>query len=176
MDNGSNAVFFRANGDDEYCAEKVHQYGTSTGNQRIENWWSHLRKMRTHWWINFFKDMCNSGVLNTSNHLERECLWFCFHAVLNDDLQKVKASLNSHLIRPSRHDSVSGQPDVLFYFPECSGGINNLHRVSEAQIAEMELKVDDENQNYVKDYQQYFDHLMKSEGSQYPTSSEEAFN
>ncbi len=170
------SVFFRANSDDEYAADKSHQYGTSTRNQRIENWWSHLRKMRTHWWINFFKDMCSSGVLNIDNELEKECLWFCFHGVLSDDLHKVQASWNSHHIRPSRHDTVSGCPDVLFYLPERSGGVNNLQKVSEEQIAEMELQVEAGANNDENEYQEYFHYLMETEEMQYPTTADEAFN
>lgn len=52
----------RANGNDEFSGEKAHRYGTSTGNQRIECWWSHLKKSRTTWWINFFKDLVDRGV------------------------------------------------------------------------------------------------------------------
>ena len=178
-ENGTMAAmqcFFRANSDDEYAADKSHQYGTSTRNQRIENWWSHLRKMRTHWWINFFKDMCSSGVLNMDNELEKECLWFCFHGVLSDDLHKVQASWNSHHIRPSRHDTVSGCPDVLFYLPERSGGVNNLQKVSEEQIAEMELQAEAGANNDENEYQEYFHYLMETEEMQYPTTADEAFN
>ena len=56
--------------------------------------------------------------------------------MLSDDLEKVKTSWNSHHIRPSRHDSVSGCPDVLFYLPQRSGGVDNLQEVSDVQIAE----------------------------------------
>lgn len=166
--------FFRANGNDEFAADKSHKYGTSTRNQRIENWWSHMRKMRTHWWINFFKDMCSSGILNLDNEVEKECLWFCFNGVLSDDLQKVKTSWNSHHIRPSRHDSVSGCPDVLFYFPQRSGGVDNLQEVSDVQIAEMELQVD--AREVENEYQEYFHYLMENEEILYPTIPEEAFN
>ena len=178
-ENGTMAAmqcFFRANCNDEFGADKAHQYGTSTRNQRIENWWSHLRKIRTHWWINFFKDMCSSGVLNLDKDLERECLWFCFNHVLNDDLHKVKVSWNSHHIRPSRHDGVPGCPDILFYLPERSGGVNNLQEVSADQIAEMEHQAQAHDNEEENDYQEYFHYLMENEEIQYPTTPEEAFN
>jgi len=31
-----------------------HSYGTSVANQRIENWWSSVRRMYTSWMIQFF--------------------------------------------------------------------------------------------------------------------------
>ena len=132
--------------------------------------------MRTHWWINFFKDMCSSGVLNLDVELEKECLWFCFHAVLNDDLHKVKASWNSHHIRPSRLDSVSGCPDILFYLPERSGGVNNLQEISEDQIAQMQPHVETNPNDEENEYQEYFHYLMEKEEIQYPTTPEEAFS
>ena len=41
---------------------------------------------------------------------------------------------NSHYIRQSRHDSVAGIPDVLFYLPEESGYVNQKHDVTNAEI------------------------------------------
>ena len=82
--------YFRSDGTDSFAGERAHQYGTSTRNQRIENFWYHLRKMRSHWWINFFKDMVSSGVVDLDSELQKECLWFCFYSVLSDDLQKFK--------------------------------------------------------------------------------------
>ena len=35
----------------------AHFFGTSPANQRIESWWSQLRKSRSTWWINYFKDL-----------------------------------------------------------------------------------------------------------------------
>ena len=181
-ENGVMAVmqcYFRADGSDQLSGENAHQYGTSTRNQRIENFWSHFRRMRSHWWINFFKDMSSSGVFDDSNELMKECLWFCFFAVLNEDLQKFKASWNSHHIRPSRHDCISGSPDILYYLPERSGGVDNLQEVSDAKLLEMDqqhgvnVNVNDNEEN---DYQEYFHFVMDNEGMQYPTNTEEAFN
>ena len=35
--------------------ESVHTYGTSPGNQRIEAWWSFLRRIGFQWWIKLFE-------------------------------------------------------------------------------------------------------------------------
>lgn len=96
-DNGTENVilagmqsYFRSNGDDEFAGVKAHRYGTSPSNQRIECWWSFLRKNRSNWWINFFKDLIEQGDLSMSNELQKECLWFCFHQLLQQDLTSVK--------------------------------------------------------------------------------------
>ena len=42
--------------------ENAHIYGTSQHNQRIEGWWSFFCRSRTHWWINFFKDLIEGNI------------------------------------------------------------------------------------------------------------------
>ena len=44
-------------------SQDVHRYGSSQSNQRIKNWWSHLRKGFTTWVIEFFKDLVNDRIL-----------------------------------------------------------------------------------------------------------------
>eukprot|EP00794_Sanderia_malayensis_P002590 gene2590-3002_t len=58
-----------------------HKYVPFPRNQRIEGWWSFLRKGYSGWWINFFKDLEESGNLNLADPLEKECLWpdYLFH-------------------------------------------------------------------------------------------------
>ena len=57
---------------------KAHIYGTSPHIQRIEGWWAYLRRSRTSWWINFFKDLMEQGIFTTGNPLQMEGLRFCF--------------------------------------------------------------------------------------------------
>jgi hypothetical protein len=45
--------YFRAEGSDEYAGSNAHKYVTSTRNQRIECQWSHFRKQRSSWWIDY---------------------------------------------------------------------------------------------------------------------------
>ena len=61
--------YFRQDGIDEFSGEKAHKYGSSPANQRIEGWWSFFRRGRAGWWIDFFKDMAESGVLDIGNTL-----------------------------------------------------------------------------------------------------------
>ena len=57
-------AFFRDDADS-------HQYVPSPGNQRMGCWWSFLRKSHTSWWISFFKDLCDSGVVDLTNKIEK---------------------------------------------------------------------------------------------------------
>ncbi|PFX34815.1 RNA-directed DNA polymerase from mobile element jockey [Stylophora pistillata] len=105
----------------------AHIYGTSPHNQRIEGWWSYLRKHKTTWWINFFKDLAEQQVYTIGNDLQMECLWFCFSNVVQQDLDTVKDHWNTHYIRGSNHDTVKGKPDELFYLPELLDTVNGLN-------------------------------------------------
>ena len=80
----------RATHHDEYAAEKAHRYGSSPANQRIEGWWSFLKRSNSSWWISFFKDMSESGLLNLVDTFHLKCLWFCFAKVIQDDLVSLK--------------------------------------------------------------------------------------
>lgn len=66
---------------------RAHIYGKSQHNQRIESWWSYLRKMRTQWWIEFFADMEQAGLLNIDCDDHVECLRYCFMDLIRNDLQ-----------------------------------------------------------------------------------------
>lgn len=48
-------------------------------------------------------------------------VWFCFSKIIQEESDKVKYYWNSHYIRQSKHDTVSGVPDILFFLSEYSG-------------------------------------------------------
>ena len=78
----------------------------SPANQRIEGWWSFLKRSNSSWWISFFKDMSESGLLSLGDTFHLECLWFCFAKVIQADLDKVTNHWNKYHIRHSRHDTI----------------------------------------------------------------------
>ena len=149
--------------------EEAHKYGTSTRNQRIENW--------LNFWINFFKDLKDDGTIDLEQPLHRECLWFCFDGIIQASINKMKEYWNTHYIRPSRHDTIPGVPDILFYLPKGSSGVNCLVPVSNDKIAEMRMLP---NENIDEDgeeenlYQEYFQYIMDHEEVEYPDSAQEA--
>ena len=74
--------YLRAKGVDEYSGWKAHKYVKSTSNQRIEGYWSHFRRQRSSWWIDFFNDLHESDILDLTNEIHTEALWFCFADIL----------------------------------------------------------------------------------------------
>ena len=91
--------YLRGEGLDEYAGSKSHKYVSSPKNQRIECQWSHYRKQRLSWWIDFFNDLHKSDILDLTSDLRKKAIWFCFAELLQTDLDKVKEYWNSHRIR-----------------------------------------------------------------------------
>jgi hypothetical protein len=161
--------YFRSSDNGPLQAEQAHAYGTSTQNQRIENWWSHLKKTCTSWWIQFFKDLVENKQLNLDDEFTKECLWFAFNGVLQSSLDEVQLYWNTHYIRPSRHETVAGVPDILFAIPEQFGGFDCHVSVPDAKLHEVQLQcvrrqTEDENPlQYPSEYNEaihMFDVLM----------------
>ena len=153
-----------------------HFFGTSPANQRIESWWSQFRRSRSTWWINYFKDLIEKGHLNTDNGLQMQCLWICFSSLIQKDLDEVKEHWNTHRIRPSRFDTISGIPDELFYLPERHGGVDELT----LPISEELINYAQENfLNYEPEqdiYNEYFNFILNNIELAEPQNWEEAEN
>ena len=87
-------------------------------NQRIEEWWSTLRRSISDWWLIFFKDMRDMGLYNDGYPLQVECLRYCFMNALRNEHYQVAKLRNLHRIRPSvNNDSPPGRPDLLYFLP-----------------------------------------------------------
>lgn len=145
----------------------------STRNQRIESWWSQLSKQRSSWWRAFFQDLEVQNIYDATLEVHREALWYCFHSLLQNELDFIKEHWNSHFIRKSRYDTIGGRPDVMYNIPEEFGGEGNL-----------KLSITNENIEYVREhvieeteeeneYTDYFDYVRNECGLEIPQSYEE---
>ena len=117
--------------------------------------------------MNFFKDLMEQAVFTPGNQLQIECLWFCFSSIIQQDLDFVVQHWNSHYIRRSSHDTISGRPDELLYLPELHSGKDLLHQVSEQEcqyVKENYLSLE-ESRN---EYQEYFEYVMEAAALQQP--------
>eukprot|EP00795_Rhopilema_esculentum_P014495 gene14495-5557_t len=136
-----------------------HRYVPSPRNQRIESWWAFFRRTHTSWWIIYFKDLTVNEV-DMTRQLHSECLWFCYAPLLQRCLNRVKDHWNCHYIRRSRHDTVTGRPDSLYYLPDINGGLDNLILPVPEQeylyAKDHVISTDEENQ-----YQQYFEYVKQ---------------
>ena len=158
--------YFRDNAD-------AHRYVSSPRNQRIEGWWSFYSHNRSIWWRNHFKDLETEGVLDTSSEISMECVWFCFAGILQHDLDIVKEHWNTHRIRKSRHNTVPGRPDSLFFLPEHHGAVGNyLFSVPQRQIDYTDEHI--VQSNYLTEHQEYFDYARRALGISMPQNWTEA--
>jgi hypothetical protein len=169
-DNGTAAAlqaYFRDN-------PEAHRYVPSPRNQRIEGWWAYYARSHSQWWRNFFKDLGTQGIVDTSCELNMECLWYCFHKLLQTELESIKEHWNSHRICKSKYDTVSGQPDSLYSLPQLQGWRDYLVQIQAAEIEfATEQIIEHEMGN---DYQEYFEYARSNMSLSYPADWEEALN
>ena len=95
--------YFQHNDTDQFAGRNSFRYGTLTANQRIEAWWSQLRRHRANWWIKFFKDMTALGIFHASNEIHLQCIRFCFLPILQRELNDTVVLWNDHYIRATKN-------------------------------------------------------------------------
>ncbi|XP_019859117.1 PREDICTED: uncharacterized protein LOC109587312 [Amphimedon queenslandica] len=99
-----------------------HIYGRSTMNQRIESFWSLLRKQYSEWWINFFKEITMQGCFNTSYNYHIDTARYALAPLIQKQLDTFKSEWNLHYVRkPSMAEAPGGIPNVLYDFPQLKG-------------------------------------------------------
>ena len=127
--------FFRRAHQDEFGGNKSFIYGKSVSNQRIEAWWSFLRRECADWWINYFRNARERGIYNDGNNIHVECLKFCFSDLIQKELHRVARLWNLHKIRPSTNaDSPHGRPDTIYHIPRTTATRDYGNQVSEEDI------------------------------------------
>ena len=77
--------------------------------------------------------------------------------MLQNDLDKVKDQWNSHYIRKSHFDTISGIPDILYWLPEYVDEHDRLVPLTGAKIREMVPHCEIEKDVYTE----YFTHVME---------------
>ena len=116
--------FLRRGGIDSLAGYSSFAYGKSVSNQRIECWWSHLKKCSIGWWCDYFKSLRNRNMFDDSNPIHAQCMKFCFYGILQGELDRVKDNWNHHKIRPNKYADAPpphGKPDLLCFLPGMHG-------------------------------------------------------
>ena len=102
-----------------------HRYGTSVANQRIECFWSHLRRSRVGFLITLFKDLVDNNQLDLHDTLDIGCCRYAFMEYVQHELDVIRTYWNTHRIRHNRQQpSHGGVPDELFFLPANSDATN----------------------------------------------------
>ena len=98
-----------------------HRYGTSVANQRIECFWSQLRRTRVGFLIGNFKALVDNNELDLHDSTDIGCCRFAFMDYVQYELDAIRTYWNIHRIRHSRQQpSCGGVPDELYFLPENS--------------------------------------------------------
>ena len=128
--------FFRQNDEDGLAGNKSIIQGKSTANQRIKAFWSKLKQGAGGWWVNFFKDLCDSGIYRDHDPLHWECLKLCFIKVIREELYSMVSLWNTKRIEfeGTERGVIGGKPDVMFFLPDVYGTRNYLIRTEERDV------------------------------------------
>lgn len=95
-------------------------YATSTRNQRIEAFWSRLKKYRLCWWIAFFEEMEKERLYKSFLETHAETLLFVFIPIIQSELNEFGRVWNSRNVRQSAA-APGGKPDILYVMPQGIG-------------------------------------------------------
>lgn len=155
--------------------EKAHLFSRSVSNQRIENWWSHMRRGFSGWIINFFKDLVAEGSLLPGDHLHKQCVWFVFSGFLQQQLDEVMRQWNSHYIR-SQPRIISGVPNEMYYLPENFGflkcGIEIDNHDINTVLEQRDVFTDANNAIMTdEDLEKYFRYVVMCEKLSFPPNT-----
>lgn len=147
MDNGTEniycqdlQVFFTGSNQSYLCA-------ASTRNQRIESFWSRLKRYKTNWWIDFFHSMVKDKIYCPSNEIHVELLLYCFMPIIQYELNQFAKVWNARNVRKSSA-APGGRPDVLFHMPGSQGFTKQGIAVSNNDLAIAQNIVDIEHQPF----------------------------
>ena len=128
-------TLLRMHHDDDHVNSCV-MVGSSNHNQRIERWWGYCRKALLQNYIDLFKDLVLSGILQMGNLLHTQCLKFCFMNTLRKELNDHADLWNGHRVRQTKSASCpSGVPNFLFHYPEYYDSSNQGKPVNMATVA-----------------------------------------
>ena len=135
-----------------------------------------LRRSWSSQWIDFFKNLVDRGLVDTSNTIHLECLWFCFINVMRTSLNSIKESWNTHYVRKSRYHTAHGIPDQLFFLPESVNGVDHKMEYAQCDFNEIKDSVVVEDDELHKTYQEYFQYNFSTLQLQEPQTRTDALN
>ena len=82
-------------------SEELFIYAKLTRNQRIESFWSRLKKHKLNWWFNFFNHMIGTNLHKISSAIHREVFVFSVIPIIQTDLNEFMRTWNCRVIRKS---------------------------------------------------------------------------
>ena len=164
---------------DENAGPGCFNIGRSTANQRIESYWSQFVRDGPGWWINFFKDLSDLGLFNSTDPVHQECIRFCFMQILRNELNEVAEMWNQHIIASSKFGNGSGprgRPDCMFFLPHLYNSENYKVPVDPQELEEF---IDESTMcfpNWSQEFEEFAAIIMTALGLQPPRDVNEALD
>ena len=107
--------------------------------------------------------MESAGIVDTACELNMAGLWYCFHQLLQTEMDLVKEHWNSHRIRRPRHDTKPRRPDSLYFLPQLHGSRDYLVQLRRDEIEfGSEHIIDDQLANNYQEYFEYFEYVRNN--------------
>ncbi|XP_057203125.1 uncharacterized protein LOC130562244 [Triplophysa rosa] len=127
-------MFLRRDATDDFSYHRSFIYGSSNHNQRIESFWSTMRKQNVHFWMNFFQTLKEEGYF-TGDFLDRSLVQFCFMGILQVELDEFAQMWNAHRIRTQRNTiAPHGRPTVMYMAPHLYGSADHIFHSDPADV------------------------------------------
>jgi len=167
----------RRNNADNLAANNSVIQGKSSANQRIESYWSKLKQGGGGWWINFFKDLRDSGTYQDHDPLHVECLRFCFMPIIRKELHSVAELWNIKNIQVKKNTNViGGKPDVMFFMPEIYSKKSYLVAVDQEDVRICRNHYGKTVKNCSDDFESLINLLYPNGLNRVPQNTEQAIN
>ncbi|XP_077981760.1 uncharacterized protein LOC144442917 [Glandiceps talaboti] len=123
-------MYIRQLGNDPHSGERSFIYGKSCANQRIEAFWSYLLRAWTEWWRQHFSGLVHEGLFVNRSQIHKCLIRHCYLPVIQTELDDIISEWNDHSIRRQSQLAVPcGRPNLLYYCPELSGGVDCLQEI-----------------------------------------------
>ncbi|XP_053394204.1 uncharacterized protein LOC123536326 [Mercenaria mercenaria] len=132
-----------------------------------------MRQMGIGYWIDYFKNLDDNGVLSTESPVHVECLRFCFTKLLQKELDELREQWNLHRVRTS--SSFAGKPNLLYHHPELFGARDYKFPVEFEDIDALErFTVRTPQYGCLDAYVEEFQILLERNGKEMPETCHEA--
>ena len=146
-------MLFKINGAEDPLS--TFSITTSPLNQRIEAYWSKLRQDRPGWWKSFFQDMIDLGLYDPTDHVQVECLRYCFMDIVRKELNSIAVEWNQHIISRSVNGGPSGRPDTMYFLPHLYDAENYLENVDSTEIESIYQDVTSSPKDFSDEFKEF---------------------
>ncbi|KAG1930743.1 hypothetical protein F2P79_022072 [Pimephales promelas] len=127
-------IFLRRDATDEFAFHRSFLYGSSNHNQRIESFWSILRKENIQFWMNFFQALKEEDYFS-GDFLDKSIVQFCFTTLVQDELDRFVQMWNAHRIRAQRNITAPhGRPSIMYMAPHLYGSDDYLFQCNSLDV------------------------------------------